>query len=542
MPVKFLTVQQALEYFNTLDSVEYSDEGSIVCLPPGLVTDEGDVAENEIILNMDFPKDVCGDVESEKKSKETICDPKWKASNLLPINFENISKLEETFLEIATKAPYELSMMFFDEQIMKHLIEETQRYTSQKNSTGFTLSENDTRKFLAIILFSGYHSLPQEDLYWSNSEDCSIPFVQSAMSRQRFRDIKKFLHLYNNHIIDKTDKLGKVRGFLDMFCKKLQQFGAFSENLSVDEEMIPYTGHHSAKMHMWGKPIKFGYKLWVLATAEGYPLNLQVYVGKNIAKKDSRPLGTRVVLDLIHCIENPQKHAIYMDIFFTSIELLEEIKNREFRATRTIRENRLKDCPLTKSTLLVKTERGCFESIQTKNLCLASNFETEASLGTAKRWYAEEKKRKDLPQPHLISSYNKYMGGMDLLDRFLSTYRPRIKGKKWWWPFFTNTLNMAVLAAWRIHRELKGEMKQLTFLRDVTTALMKSSKEDFVNPQSGPCGPVNSSVRFDGVNHFIISAEKQSPCKYCKKNTRTKSKKCDVMLHQNCTTYFHKRN
>lgn len=48
----------------------------------------------------------------------------------------------------------------------------------------------------------------------------------------------------------------------------------------MDEEMIVYTGHYSEIMYMRGKPIKSGYKLWVLATAEGYPLNLQVYVEK----------------------------------------------------------------------------------------------------------------------------------------------------------------------------------------------------------------------------------------------------------------------
>ncbi|KAG8186506.1 hypothetical protein JTE90_004835 [Oedothorax gibbosus] len=68
------------------------------------------------------------------------------------------------------------------------------------------------------------------------------------------------------------------------------------------------------------------------------------------------------------------------------------------------------------------------------------------------------------------------MGGVDLLDRFLSSYGPKIKGKKWWWPFFTNTLNMAVVAAWRIHREMNGHMSQLDFLRDIVMCLMKSER------------------------------------------------------------------
>ncbi|KAG8181055.1 hypothetical protein JTE90_029406 [Oedothorax gibbosus] len=172
----------------------------------------------------------------------------WKKGDKLdPIPSEKTEILEETHPELASKTPYDLFRMYFDNVF------------AQKNNTTFSLSEKLLEVFLGIILFSGYHSLPQEDLYWNNSEDCNLPFIQNAMSRQRFRDIKKFLHLCDNNSIDGTDKLAKVRCFIEMFCKKLQQFGTFAECLSVDEEMISYTGRHSAKMYMRNTPIKFGY-------------------------------------------------------------------------------------------------------------------------------------------------------------------------------------------------------------------------------------------------------------------------------------------
>ena len=55
-----------------------------------------------------------------------------------------------------------------------------------------------------------------------------------------------------------------------------------------------------------------------------------------------------------------------------------------------------------------------------------------------------------------MESYNKYMGGVDLLDRFLSEYRPQLHSKKWWWCLFANFLNMSVVAAWRLHKEIGG--------------------------------------------------------------------------------------
>ncbi|KAG8179722.1 hypothetical protein JTE90_006627 [Oedothorax gibbosus] len=224
------------------------------------------------------------DIRSKKPKKLQKNSYAWKKGDKLdPIPSEKAQILEETHPELASKTPYELFRMYFDSDIMNLILEETLRYAAQKNNTTFSLSEKLLEVFLGIILFSGYHSLPQEDLYWSNSEDCNLPFIQNAMSRQRFRDIKKFLHLCDNNSIDGSDKLAKVRCFIEMFCKKLQQFGTFAECLSVDEEMIPYTGRHSAKMYMRNKPIKFGYKLWILASSQGYPFNIQVYVGKEAA-------------------------------------------------------------------------------------------------------------------------------------------------------------------------------------------------------------------------------------------------------------------
>lgn len=107
------------------------------------------------------------------------------------------------------------------------------------------------------------------------------------MSKQRFRDIKKYCHLCDNSI-DGSGKLAKFRCVIELFGKKLQQCRTFSETLSIDEEMIPYTG---TKMYMCGKPIKFGYKLWILVSSQSYPFNLQVYVGNEAAAEEKTPVG-----------------------------------------------------------------------------------------------------------------------------------------------------------------------------------------------------------------------------------------------------------
>ncbi|XP_015903859.2 piggyBac transposable element-derived protein 3-like [Parasteatoda tepidariorum] len=477
----FLTVQQALDYMETLESDEFSgNECSITCLPPdpSKVTDEKDFQEND--LDDVLPVDVCGEIElnvklnktrnasrkktSLKKKKRSLPEnysssdeddlptienkqvkPKkiakmrksvsvitndtgtqnkkkskrkfynWdKADKMDSIQSEKTPLLEEINPELAGKTPYELFIMYFYYDILNLIKEETLRYAKQNNNYAFSLSEKSLDVFLGISLFSGYHSLLQEDLYWRNAEDCNLPFMQNAMSRQKFREIKKCIHLCNNDTIDISDKLAKVSCLIEMFCNKLQQFGTFSEYLSIDEEMIPYTERYSAKMYMRGKFIKFGYKLWFLVSSQGYPYNLQVYVGKEASAECNTPLGTRVVLDLIECIENSRRHKVYVDNFFNSLTLLEEMRKRGFRITETVRQNRLQDCPLQDSKDLVKKERGTSVCITTKsvsvvkwkdnkNVCLASNFEGMEPIRQAKRWCQKFRREIDLPQPGIVA-------------------------------------------------------------------------------------------------------------------------------------------
>jgi hypothetical protein len=42
-----------------------------------------------------------------------------------------------------------------------------------------------------------------------------------------------------------------------------------SGKFSIDEIMIPYYSHHSTKQFIYGKPIRFGFKVWALCASDG---------------------------------------------------------------------------------------------------------------------------------------------------------------------------------------------------------------------------------------------------------------------------------
>ena len=118
----------------------------------------------------------------------------------------------------------------------------------------------------------------------------------------------------------------------------------------------------------------------------------------------------------------------------------------------------------------------------------------------------------------------------DLLDRLLAAYRPTIRGKKWYWPLFTNILNISMISAWRAHcHSTPHSLSHLEFLRHVTLALLHHDTPSTARVPRD-CARVPFPViesRFDGMNHIMITGT-QGRCKVCQKNTKMHCQKCKI--------------
>ena len=81
-------------------------------------------------------------------------------------------------------------------------------------------------------------------------------------------------------------------------------------------------------------------------------------VGKSVQEgpHEDLVLGSKVVLKMIDVMKTPQSHCLFFDNLFTGYDLLMHFMNIGYRATCTMRENRIKNCPL-KTTSLIKKRR-----------------------------------------------------------------------------------------------------------------------------------------------------------------------------------------
>ena len=149
-------------------------------------------------------------------------DLAWKTK----LNIETQKNFDELNRVCQGKMPVEIFELLFNENMQKHIIQETVKYAQVcRNDSTFNMTEYDLRCHVGTLFFSGYHSLPQQHLYWERSNDVDSPMVYQCISKNKFRLIKKYTHLADNSQLDKSDKYAKVRPLYDIANKSLQQFG-----------------------------------------------------------------------------------------------------------------------------------------------------------------------------------------------------------------------------------------------------------------------------------------------------------------------------
>ena len=463
----------------------------------------------------------------------------------------------------AHQTPTTLFELFFDDELVDFIVTNTNNYARHdKGDHSFTTNADEIRTFLAILLISGYNTLPRRTMYWEANPDSHNEAVAASMSRNRFDELMRFLHVSDNANLNSADRFTKVRPLYTMLNERCLRFYPFTQQLSIDESMVPYFGRHPSKQFLRLKPVRFGYKLWTLSTNLGYVIQFEPYAG---AKQDSQEktefgLGGAVVLDLLSEMPVSLPYHVAFDNYFTSLKLLEYLSTKGIAATGTIRANRLEKCPLRNTQSLEKSDRGTSSAMldasanvivvawrDNKVVCLASNSAGNAPVSSVSRWSRQQKQRVNVSQPNIVRVYNGTMGGVDRSDQNVSLYRIAMRTKKWWWPLFAHTVDLAMQNAWLLYRKTPSYHERpldlLAFRRDVVRVYMMRHAQPPKMGRPGRPQPLShrlpQEIRQDKKGHFFADSETQRRCAHCGKNTRKTCVKCAVGLHLHCFNVFH---
>lgn len=400
----------------------------------------------------------------------------------------------------------------------------------------------------------GIKKQPSYRDYWSSNPQLNDPYISSFMPINRFFFILSHFHLNDNakepgRDAQNYDKLYKVRPFIDKLSENYKKFYSPTRKQSIDESMIKFKGRSSLKQYMPQKAIPRGYKVWVRADEHGFTCEFQIYTGK-INGKSETSLGARVVKTLSSDLAN-QNYEIYFDNYFSSVDLMLSLKNKNINACGTIRRDR-KFLPkrirkdLTPGEYEFKTSYKGLTWVQwydKKIVNFISNFHDPSILSIIQR------KQKDgsyeyFSCPNVIEDYNANMGFVDKADRSIATYGINKRSKKWWHRIFWHFIDVSIVNSYILYK-LTFPNRQMTlkdFRLSVVDGLLKCpDRRGRGRPKSEQKLPKNKLViseefRKSGASHMpAVLTTGYRRCHLCstaEKETRTKfyCKKCDVPL------------
>ena len=171
---------------------------------------------------------------------------------------------------------------------------------------------------------------------------------------------------------------------------------------------------------------------WCCCSCCGYLCTFQVCEGKPVDPVSGKSIPekgmvSQVVKDLVGPFSG-SNHVVYMDNFFTSGPLVEELAQDKIYAAGTIKQRAvgfpesLKDLKLSKGSYACeRVGDTCYYVIEDcSTICFVSNVFPEAMETQVVRVQHDADLRFQSVPP-LLSAYNKYMGGVDHLSQVRKT-------------------------------------------------------------------------------------------------------------------------
>ncbi|KAF2899145.1 hypothetical protein ILUMI_07029 [Ignelater luminosus] len=87
-----------------------------------------------------------------------------------------------------------------------------------------------------------------------------------------------------------------------------------------------------------------------------------------------------------------------------------------------------------------------------KPVSLASSFSSAYPTKLIQRCDRKTKQDVTVVWPETVSTYNEFMGGVDLLDDLIAYYRIRMRSKKYHLRLFFHFVDVAVINSWLLYR------------------------------------------------------------------------------------------
>ena len=196
-------------------------------------------------------------------------------------NFEFIGKhgLQSEISQQST--PLDIFLLFVDDQVINHIVVETNRFAEQNIASKPKLRHvrmnkwnktdpEEIKKFLGLTMWMGLVPLGHLEYYWSQNGVYKMTVPHAMISRNRFQALLAMIHFNNNETSDRSNRLGKINQLIDMLDKKFKAIFYPGKDFLTYETLVPWKGRLIFKQYIPNKAHHYGVKLFKLCSVDGF--------------------------------------------------------------------------------------------------------------------------------------------------------------------------------------------------------------------------------------------------------------------------------
>lgn len=438
------------------------------------------------------------------------------------------------------KKPIEIWNYFFNEEILNIIVHSTNKYI-QSVSDNYARPRDakptdivEIRALFGLLYMAGVSHVNRQnrDDIWKRN-GYGIEIFHLTMSEQRFKFLLRCIRFDDKDTrMERTafDKLAAIRAIFDIFVTNCKNGYCLSAYVTIDEMLAGFRGKCNFRQYIPSKPNKYGIKILAMCDAKMfYTSIMEVYVGKQPdgpykISNSSYDVVTRLCQHILGTGRN-----VTIDNWFTSLPLVKTLLS-DFKLTviGTIRKNK-RELPVEFSKPVSRPEKSSMFGFRNectlvsyipkkgKNVLLVSSLHHSDDINN---------ETGDLQKPEMVTEYNKTKGGVDVVDKLVSSYDCARNTRRWPMVIFYTMLNVAGINAQVIFTSNNPETKILrrNFLRELADNLIRPYLQRRVSLTNIPRSLQIRLKEVCGIENDNQENVIPGRCSYCgwKKNRKTR--------------------
>jgi len=145
------------------------------------------------------------------------------------------------------------------------------------------------------------------------------------MSLDRFKLLQRFIHLSDNTLDTKTNKIYKIQDFIDHCKFTWSYYYSPYDKICIDEAIIKYNGRLGFKQYIKDKPVKWGVKCFLICCCfSNYCLNIEIYTGKQENANNRKSPVEELVMKMSNSYLD-EFRTIYADSYYVTLNLIKNL-------------------------------------------------------------------------------------------------------------------------------------------------------------------------------------------------------------------------